>query len=171
MLEYWVFMAGVTAFCLYALFYGCMLMIVPYRCPTMYGWARPSVILVRKRPLMLTERFLGLCLSSMMLFLLWHVIAWILSPVGGELSTGQSPFPSGTARWDMLGFGLFGLVGGYFLLTRPTKSVEMLFWLDTSRLKDNITVRLWTFAIRTFAYAIVCVSLAFVIAFIRSLRH
>jgi hypothetical protein len=171
MLENWVFMAGAMAGGLYGLFYGCMLLIAPYRCPTMYGWTRPSVILARKRPLMLTERFLGLCFSSMMLLFLWHVIPRILHPTRVRLSTGQSPFPSGRAQWDMLALGLFGLVSGYFLLARSAKSVEMLFWSDTSRLKDNTTLRLWTFATRTFALAIVCLSLVFVTDFIRSLRH
>jgi hypothetical protein len=172
MLENWIFMMGVLGFCLYALFFGCMLLIAPDRCPIWYNWGQPSVKLVRKRPLELGKRFLGLCLSAVILFLfLPHIIPGLLHPVRSELSWGQSPFRSGAARWDQLAFGLFGLTAGYYLLARPAKSVELMFWADTSRLKDQTTLRLWTIAVRTAALAFMLLSLLSVAHFIQSLRH
>jgi hypothetical protein len=163
---------GCLGFCLYALFFGCMLLIAPDRCPVRYNWGQPSVKLVRKRPLELGKRFLGLCLSVVILFLfLPHIIPWFLHPVRGELSLGRSPFPSGAARWDQLTFGLFGLTAGYYLLARPAKSVELMFWADTSRLKDQPTLRLWTIAMRTAALPFMLLSMLSVAHFIQSLRH
>jgi hypothetical protein len=115
---------------------------------------------------------LGLCLSVLILFLfLPHIIPGLLHPVRSELSSGQSHFPSGAARWDQLAFGLFGLTVGYYLLARPAKSVELMFWADTSRLKDQTTLRLWTIAVRTFALAFMLLALLSVAHFIQSLRR
>jgi hypothetical protein len=172
MLENLIFMLAVFGFCLYALFFGWMLLVAPGRCPAWYSWGQPSVTLVRKRPLELGKRFLGLCLSAMILFVFMpHVMPGIVHPARIVLSRGESLFPAGTARWDELGFGLFGLAAGYYLLARPAKSVERMFWADTSRLKDKITLRLWTTAIRTAALAFTLLALLFVADFIRSLRH
>ena len=172
MLENWIIMMGIFGFCLYALFFGCMLLVAPERCPVWYSWGQPSVKLARKRPLEFGKRFLGFCLSVVILFLfLPHIIPSVLHPVRSEISWGQSPFPSGAARWDQLAFGLFGLTAGYYLLTRPAKSVELMFWADTSRLKDQTTLRLWTIALRTAALAFVLLSLVSVAHFIQSLRH
>ena len=99
MLEKWIFMLAGLGFCLFGLFYGCMLLIVPNRCPAHYRWGQPSIMLVRKPRLLLGQRFLGLCLSIMMLFIFVRpIIMWMLHPVKGELIRGESPFSSGTAR-------------------------------------------------------------------------
>jgi hypothetical protein len=165
-------MLGILGICSYALFYGCMLLFAPDRCPVWYSWGEPSVALVRKRPLELRKRLLGFCLSALILFVFMpHIIPGILHPVSGGLTWGESPFPARTARWDQLGFGLFGLVAGCYLLVRPERSVELMFWADASRLNDKTTLYLWTTAIRTAAFSFMLLSVLFVAHFFQSLRN
>ncbi len=68
----------------------------------------------------------------------------ILASKGDGISWGNSPLPRGSARWDMLGLGLFSLMFGYLLLFRPQRSVEMMFSADKSKLQDATTRKLWT---------------------------
>jgi len=172
MLEDGIFMLAILGVSLYVLFYGCMLLVAPNRCPVQYNWGQPSITLARKRPLELGKRLAGLCLSVLILFVFMpHIIPRILHPVTSGLDRGESPFPLGTARWDELAFGLSGLVAGCYLIVRPEKSVELMFSADTSRLKDKTTLRLWTTGIRIAALGFMLLSLLFVADFIRSLRH
>src|ERR1700722_3339167 len=170
MLETLFFMTAVVVFLMFALFWGCMLLVAPNRCPPPVRPGQPSLRLVPSPPLELRQRFLGLILSAMVGFIfLRPVIRWISHPAASKLSFGKSPFRAGTARWDQLGFGLVGAAGGYHLLTHPEKSVELMFSADPSRLKDKSTRLLWTFAVRTVGFAIILFSLLFLTEFIRSI--
>ena len=170
MLETSVFMTAILVFLMFALFYGCMLLILPNRCPPRVRFGQPSLQLVRKPSLELRQRFFGLILSAVLVFIFVRpVIRWILHPVGGKLSFGKSPFPAGTARWDQLVFCLVSTTGGYYLLTHAEKSVELMFSADPSRLKDKSTRLLWTFAVRAVGFAIILFSLLFLTEFIRSI--
>ena len=181
MLEYWIFMAGVLLICLVVLFYSSMLLIAPNRCPSTYRWGQPSVKLVRRPPLELGKRLAGLLMSAVLLwFLVRPVILGMLLSLkhstmshSGEyaLTEGKSPLPAGMARWDLLAFGVSTFAAGCYLLTHPVKSVELMFWADTSRLKDKTTLRLWTLQVRTAALAVMLLSLLSVATFIESLRH
>ncbi len=169
MLEDWVFMIAVLDICLVGLFWGCMLLSAPNRCPPNYRWGQPSIELVRKPPLELGKRFMGLCLSLIIAWIFARpVVGWMLHPMHRGLVYGKSP--SGMARWDELGLGLFTLAGAYYLMLRPERSVELMFWADTSRLKDKTTLRLWKFEVRMLASGIMLMSLLLLANFIRSLR-
>jgi hypothetical protein len=118
MLKTWIFMAATLGFLLYALFYGCMLLIAPNRCPAFYKWGQPSVVLVRKPPLQLGKRLLGLCLSVTIVFIFMRpIITGMLHPSSSALSYGNSPFRPGVARWDKLGFGLLVGFGAYYFVS------------------------------------------------------
>ncbi len=172
MLEHWLLMAAILGFCLYVLFYSCMLLIAPNRCPPTYKWGQPSLRLVRKPPLELGKRFTGLCGSVVIVVIfLRPLITRMFHPAIGEVSWGKSPFAPEMPRWDALGFGLFGTAAGYYLLMHPKRSVELMFSADTSRLKDKTTVRIWTFAVQTAAFGIMLASLVMLAGFIRSLRN
>jgi hypothetical protein len=172
MLETSVFMTAILVFLMFALFYGCMLLIAPNRCPAPVRLGQPSLQLVRKPPLELRQRFFGLILSAVLVFIFMRpVIRWMLHPVGGKLSFGKSPFPAGTARWDQLVFGLVGATGGYYLLIHAEKSVELMFSSDPGRLNDKSTRLLWTFAVRAVGFAIILFSLLLLTEFVRSVGN
>jgi hypothetical protein len=172
MLEDWVFMIAVLDICLVGLFWGCMLLFAPSRCPPNYRWGQPSVQLVRKPPLELGKRFLGLCLSLVIAWVFARpVVGWMLHPNTRGLIYTKSPSPSGMARWDELGFGLLTLAGACYLMWRPERSVELMFWADTGRLKDRTTLRLWKFEVRMLASGIILMSMRLFADFIRSLRN
>jgi hypothetical protein len=101
----------------------------------------------------------------------WPTVEWMLHPVSGEITSGDSPLPRGMARWDMLAFALFGVVSGYLLFTRAEKSVEPMFTADRSKLEDKTTLRLWTFEVQTIAILFLLWSLLPMVDFIGSLRN
>src|SRR5579862_4086552 len=172
MLENWVFVTGFLGFSLIFLFHGCILLFAPDRYPAGYTWGQPSLILVRKRPFEFGKRFLGLCFSGMSLLVFARpAIIWTLHPTKSETTSGASPLPQSAARWDMLGLGVFALVCGYFLFTRPEKSVELMFTADRTKQEDKTTLRLWTLETQVFAFLLMVWSLLPMADFIRSLRH
>ena len=172
MLENWVFMTAFLGFSLIFLFHGCILLFAPDRYLPSYTWGQPDLILVRKRPFEFGKRFLGLCLSGISLLVFARpAITWMLHPTKSEITSGTSPLPQGMARWDMLGFGVFALVCGYFLFTRPEKSVEWMFTADRTKLEDKTTPRLWTLETQAFALLLMVWSLLPLADFIRSRRR
>jgi hypothetical protein len=78
--------------------------------------------------------------------------------MGYGMTEGKSPLPPGIARWDLLAFGVSTFAAGCYLLTHPDKSVELMFWADTSWLKDKTTLRLWTLQVRAAAIAVMLFS-------------
>lgn len=171
MLEGWVFVTAVLVICLAGLFWGCMLLVAPNRCPPSYRWGQPSIELVRKPPFELRKRLMGLCVTVAMAWIFARpVVGWILHPVSHKLTYGESPLPSGVARWEQLGFGLSTLAGAYYLMMHPERPVELMFWADTSRLKDKTTLRLWKFEVRMLATGIILMSMLLLANFIKSLR-
>jgi hypothetical protein len=172
MLENWIFMTGFLGFSLIFLFHGCILLIAPDRYIPSYTWGQPNLVLVRKRPFELGKRFLGLFFSGLAVWVFARpAIIWMLHPTKREISWGPSPLPQGMARWDMLGLALFALVCGYFLFTRPEKSVELMFTADRTKLNDKTTLRLWTLETQVFAFLFMVWSLLPMADFVRSLRH
>jgi hypothetical protein len=97
-------------------------------------------------------------------------ISWMLHPVSSKLSSGESPLSPGMARWDLLGLTIFVLVCGFLLLTRPEKSVELMFAADKSKLQDKTTLRLWVFYVQASGILFMTWSLLPAADFIRSLR-
>jgi hypothetical protein len=171
MLNHWIFMAAISGICVYGLFYSLMLLIAPNRCPAHYKSGQPSLQLVRKPPLQLGKRFLGLCMSAgIVIIFVRPIVAGILHPASGTMSGGESQFSRGVARWDILAVGLLGAVAGYYLLTHPENSVELMFYSDTDKLKDKITLRIWTLAEQAAAVSIMLLSLVSVVSFVGSLR-
>ncbi len=171
MLENWVFMTAFLGFSLIFLFHGCILLFTPDRYPARYTWGQPRLILVRKGPFEFGKRFLGLCFSGMSLVFARPAITWMLHPTKSEITWGASRSPQSMARWDMLGFGVFALVCGYFLFTRPEKSVEVMLTADRTKLEDKTTLRLWTLETQVFAFLLMAWSLLPLADFIGSFRR
>jgi hypothetical protein len=172
MLESWIFMTALLGFCLIALFHGCILLFAPERYLPTYSWGRPTLRLARTPSFYLGKRFWGLCLSGVILGIFVRpAVAWILHPKTLEISSGQSLLPLGMARWDLFGFALLVAVGGYLLLTRPEKSVELMFAADKSKLLDKATLRLWTFHVQMAAFFMLLWCLLPMADFIRSFRR
>ena len=172
MLENWVFMTTFLGFCLIALFHGCILLFAPNRYIPTYSWSQPSLKLARRPPLQLGKRLVGLLLTMLIAWIFVRpILIWMVHPVRRALISGQSPLPAGMARWDLLGFALFGVVCGYLLLTRPKRSVELMFSADRSKLQDKTTLRLWTLEVRLAGLLFMVWSLFPMADFIRSLRN
>ena len=74
------------------------------------------------------------------------------------------------ARWDMLGLTIFAIVCGYALLTRPERTVKLMFAADKNMLKDRVTLRLWTLYVQLSAVSFMVWSLLPAADFIKSLR-
>jgi hypothetical protein len=87
------------------------------------------------------------------------------------MTWGKSPLPPGMARWDLFGFGVSAFAAACYVLTHPEKSVALMFWADTGKLKDKTTVRLWALEVRAFALGIMLLSLLSVLTFIRTLHR
>jgi hypothetical protein len=135
------------------------------------SWGESSIRLVRKPPFEFGKRLLGLVLSAAIIGIFMRpAILWVLHPVASEISGGRSPLPQGMARWDLLGLTIFVLVCGFLLLTRPEKSVEILFSADKTKLQDKTTLRLWTLYVQGSAIFLMVWSLLPATDFIRSIR-
>jgi hypothetical protein len=144
MLENRIFGAALFLASLLFIFHGCILLFAPNRYLPIASWGEPTIKLVRKPPLEFGKRFAGLCLSvGVFLFFTLPGFSIVLHPKAGRVSLGQSPLHAGSARWDLLGVGIFALVCGYLLLLRPERSVEMMFLSEQEKLEDATTRRLW----------------------------
>ena len=125
MLDSWVFRIALLLLSLLFLFHGCVLLFYPNRYIPSRGWGRGSLRLVRKPPLQIGKRFGGLCLSAAIIwFVTLPAISWILHPKPDGISSGESPLPRITVRWDLLGVAIFAIACGYLLFMRTQKSVE-----------------------------------------------
>jgi hypothetical protein len=118
------------------------------------------------------KRLAGLLLSAMIVWIFIRpVVKWMLHPVGRKTTSAESPLPPGIARWDMLGSALFCIGCSYFLLTRPERSLELMFTAERSRLQDKTKLRLWTLEVQMAAVLMLIWSLLPTVDFVRSLRH
>lgn len=171
MLETRIFGAGLFLASLVFIFHGCVLLFAPKRYLPVARWGGSTIILVRKPPLELGKRFVGLCIIVAM-FLIFTIpgLLMILNPGPASVSWGDSPLPHGTIRWDMLGFGLVAVFCGYLLMLRPEGSVKLLFSSDKTKLEDQTTRRLWTIQTRMVGSYCLLMSLLLFNGFIRSLR-
>jgi hypothetical protein len=172
MIENWVSMTAFPGFCLIALFHAGILLIAPGRYIPTYNWNRQNLTLVRKTTVEFGKRLAGLLLSAMIVWIFIRpVVKWMLHPVGRKTTSGESPLPPGIARWDMLGSALFCIGCSYFLLTRPERSLELMFTAERSRLQDKTKLRLWTLEVQMAAVLMLICSLLPTVDFVRSLRH
>jgi len=171
MLENQIFGFALLLGSLLFMFHGCVLLFSPSRYLPMYTWGQSTIILVRKPPFEFWKRLGGLLLSAA-IFLVFTLpaISMVFVPKGDGITSGNSPLPRDTARWDMLGLGLFSLLCGYILLFRPQSSVEMMFSADKSKLQDATTRKLWTLYVRLGGACILAWSLLPMGEFIKSLR-
>lgn len=171
MLDGWVFETALLIVSLVLLFHGCILLFAPDRYIPISTWGPSSLRLVRKSPLQIGKRFVGLCLSVAIIGLFTlPAVSWMLHPKPGDISYGESPLPRTMARWDLLGVAIVAIGCGYLLFMRPKKSVESLFAADINKLQDKTTLRLWIFYVRMSAYFFMVWSLLPLANFIRSLR-
>ncbi len=137
----------------------------------MYSWGQAELKLVRKPPLGLRKRVIGLCLSVAILWVFTlPAISWMLHPKVDKISWGESPLPRGMPRWDLLALSVFVVTCSCFLMTRPDKSVELLFAADKSKLEDKTTLRHWTIYVQVGALFFLVWSLLPISQFIRSLQ-
>lgn len=171
MLENQIFGFGLLLVSLLFIFHGCVLLFAPNRYLPMYTWGQSTIRLARKPPFEIWKRLGGLLLSSA-IFLIFTLpsISMILASKGDGISWGNSPLPRGSARWDMLGLGLFSLMFGYLLLFRPQRSVEMMFSADKSKLQDATTRKLWTLYVQLGGTYMLVWSLLPMNEFVKSLR-
>jgi hypothetical protein len=171
MLENWIFATGVLIASLVFLFHGCILLFAPGKYLPVYGWGVSGLRLARKPTFEFGKRFVGLVLSGAIVFFFMRpAILWMVHPKPGEVSWGESPLPHGVARWDLLGVAIVFLLCGAFLLSRPEKSVELMFAADKSKLQDKVTLRLWTLYVQTTALFLMVWSLLPAADFIKSFR-
>ncbi len=109
----------------------------------------PRLMLSRKPPLYWSRRFAGLCLTAAIAWVfVRRAISWILHPTLTPISSGSSPLPRGMARWDLLGLGLALIVLSIYLILRPEGSVRLMFSADQEKLRDRITLAIWTSYVR-----------------------
>jgi hypothetical protein len=171
MLETRIFGAGLFLASLVFIFHGCILLFAPKRYLPMGSWGASTIILVRKPPLDLGKRFVGLCIIvAMLLIFTMPGLLMVLSPSTTSVSWGDSALPHSSVRWDMLAFGVAALLGGYLFWLRPQESVKLLFSSDRTKLEDQTTRRLWTIQTRMLGCYCLLMSLLLFSGFIRSLR-
>jgi len=167
----WVFMTGLLLASLLFIFHGCVLLFAPDRYLPIYGWGSGEFRLVRKPPIQLGKRFLGLCLSVAIIWIFTvPAVSWMLHPRPSTITYGESPLPRGVARWDLLILSAFVVTCSYFLLTRAERSVALMFAADKSRLQDKTTLRLWTIYVQLAALFFLVWSLLPLSQFVVSLR-
>ncbi len=170
MLEERIFGLALVLASLLFIFHGGVLLLAPGRYLPMGAWGDSTLKLVRRPPFEFWKRLAGLCLSVavFMIFML-PGFSMILHPKPGNLSFGNSPLPRGSVRWDLLGFGLFSLGWGYFLILRAGRSVEMMFSYDKKKLEDKTTRELWKLSVLVFGSFCLVWSLFPLSQFIKSL--
>jgi hypothetical protein len=152
-------------------FHGCVLLFVPDRYIPMYTWGESSLRLVRKPPFQFWKRVGGFCLSAgVLLFFTLPAIFQILGAKMGVVPKDDSTIAPGTMRWDMLGLSLLVMLGGYALLIRAERSVEMMFSADRSKLQDKLTRTLWTLYVQLAALSLLVWSLLPMSTFLKSFR-
>ena len=167
MAENWVFTVALLLGSLLFGFHGLVLLIAPDRYLPIVQLGRPTKLeLLQKRPLDLGRRFAGLCIMALAAMFARPAIAWVLHPKPDPISWGSS---SWVVRWDLLLLGLFEFGSGLFLMTRPEKSVWVMFWVDRKSLQDKTTLTLWVFYTRLFAAAPLLLCLLCLAEFIRTL--
>jgi len=88
----------------------------------------------------------------------------------GVVPKDDSTIAPGTMRWDMLGLSLLVMLGGYALLIRAERSVEMMFSADRSKLQDKLTRTLWTLYVQLAALSLLVWSLLPMSTFLKSFR-
>jgi hypothetical protein len=171
MLENWVIMSGLLIGSLLFLFHGCVLLLAPNRYPPSSSWGQSELKLVRKPQSDLGKRVVGLCLSIAVFWMfMLPAISWMLHPGAVEISSGASPLPHGTARWDLLALSTFLISCSSFMMAKTQESVELMFSADKTKLRDKTTLRFWTIYIQLAAlYFIVC-SLILISDFLKSSR-
>ena len=131
------------------IFHGCVLLFAPNRYLPLGAWGESTIVLVRKPPYYFGRRLIGLCLS-VAVFCIFTIggLHLMLQSQAAEISSGTSPLPPGSVRWDMLGFGLFAVVSGGLMLYKPRRSVEVMFTSEPEKLKDPTTRKLWELHVR-----------------------
>jgi hypothetical protein len=165
-------MTGLLLASLLFIFHGCVLLFAPGRYLPTYTWSPGEIRLVRKPPIQLGKKVLGLCLFVAIIWIFTvPAISWMLHPRPSTITSGESPLPRGVVRWDLLILSAFVVTCSYFLLTRAERSVELMFAADKSRLQqDKTTLRLWTIYVQMAALFFLVWSLLPLSQFVVSLR-
>jgi hypothetical protein len=171
MVESWIFMAAFLVVSLLVVFHGLVLLTLPELYIPTYDWGRPAKLeLLRKPSLDFGKRSVGFCGVAFGAWMAWHALSWMFHPTASRISWGNSPFPPGTPRWELLAFGVFAFGGGCYLVLRPGRLVRGMFSAKPQELQNPITLRLWTLHARLFGAVMLLFSALLLSQFAASLR-
>lgn len=170
MLETRIFGAALFLVSLVFIFHGCVLLFTPHRYLPLNAWGQPTIVF-RKPSFELGKRFVGLCLVITIGWVFTRPsISIMVNPGTSSISWGSASLSHAGPRWDLLGVGVFALICGGLLFLRSDQSVEQLFMMDSARLRDHMTRKLWNIYVQLVGVFALLWSLLPLSAFIRSIR-
>src|SRR2546425_1036930 len=112
-------------------FHAGVLLFAPSRYLPLSTFGGSSLVLLRRPPVYVGRRLVGLALFIGPGLILWNSFRHQASSSGPEgLTFGESTFPAGSLRWDLLGLGIFALCAGYVLLVRAKWSARTMLRAD-----------------------------------------